>query len=311
MQRRDFNKLVITTATGLIITPAISQVTNSTTPKIRLGGPIFEKYTNPEEWIQALKKLGYTAAYCPVQIGENSASILAFKNAAENAGIIISEVGAWSNPIDPDAKKANKAINKCISSLELAEEIGANCCVNITGSRNPNQWDGPHEKNLTAETFDLIIETTRKIIDAVRPKRTFYTLETMPWAYPDSVDSYLKLIKAIDRKEFAVHLDPVNMIISPTIYYKNGEMIRDAFKKLGPWIKNCHAKDTLINEKELTLHIGEARPGLGNLNYAVFLKELSKLENVPLMLEHLNAEEDYKLAAKYIREVGNKNNLEF
>ena len=27
-----------------------------------------------------------------------------------------------------------------------------------------------------------------------------YALEAMPWMYPDSVDSYLSLIEAIDRK---------------------------------------------------------------------------------------------------------------
>ena len=53
------------------------------------------------------------------------------------------------------------------------------------------------------------VETTvREIIDAVRPTRAFYTLEPMPWAYPDSVDSYLRLIAAIDRRAFGVHLDP-------------------------------------------------------------------------------------------------------
>jgi len=155
----------------------------------------------------------------------------------------------------------------------------------------------------------LIVETTRIIIDAVKPKNSFYALETMPWAYPDSVDSYVKLIKAIDRKQFGVHLDPVNLVVSPQVYYKNGEMISEAFAKLGPNIKSCHAKDIKLLEDELTPHLPEVRAGLGNLNYAVYLKELSKLKNVPLMLEHLNTAEDYNLAAKYIREVAKQNNI--
>jgi len=47
----------------------------------------------------------------------------------------------------------------------------------------------------TPATFGLIVETTRRIIDAVKPKRNFFTLEAMPWAYPDSVDSYLNLLR--------------------------------------------------------------------------------------------------------------------
>ncbi len=159
--------------------------------------------------------------------------------------------------------------------MVLADEIGANCCVNISGSRNPEKWDGPHKDNLTPETFDLIVETTRKIIDSVKPKNTFFTIETMPWAYPDSVESYVKLIKAIDRKQLGVHFDPVNLVISPQVYYNNGEMIKESFKKLGSLIKSCHAKDIILRDDELTLHMPEIRAGLGNLNYAVYLNELS------------------------------------
>lgn len=278
---------------------------------IRFGGPVFEKYYNPDEWISALKKLNYKAAYCPVNPGVSSDEILAYKLAAQNANIIISEVGAWSNPIDPDDIKRNAAIEKCINSLHLADEIGANCCVNISGSRNPEKWAGPHKDNLTSDTFDLIVETTRKIIDAVKPTNSFYTLETMPWCYPDSVDSYERLFNAIDRKQFGVHFDPVNLIISPQIYYKNGEMIKDAFKRGGQFIRSCHAKDILLLDDKLTPHLPEVRAGLGNLNYPVFLKELAKLKNIPLMMEHLSSAEEYNLAAKYIRSVGNEMDLEF
>jgi len=86
-------------------------------------------------------------------------------------------------------------------------------------------------------------------------------------------------------------------------------MISEAFKKLGSYIKSCHAKDILLLEDELTPHLPEVRAGLGNLNYAVYLKELSKLKNIPLMLEHLNTAEDYNLAAKYIRGVAQQNNI--
>ena len=61
----------------------------------------------------------------------------------------------------------------------------------------------------------MIVQTVREIIDAVKPVRTFYTLETMPWMYPDSAHSYLELIRAIDRERFAVHLDVVNLVCSP------------------------------------------------------------------------------------------------
>jgi sugar phosphate isomerase/epimerase len=225
-----------------------------------------------------------------------------YMSAARANDIIIAEVGAWSNPIHPDENERKIAIEKCIHKLDLADRIAARCCVNVSGSRGRESNGSAHPENLTEETFQMIVETTRKIIDAVKPRRTFFTLEMMPWSYPDSTGSYLELIKAISRKEFAVHLDPVNLMNSPASYYGNAGLIRDAFRRLGKYIKSCHAKDTILRN-DLTLHIDECVPGTGYLDYRAYLSELSRLDNVPLMMEHMNREE-YPVAAGYIRKTG-------
>ena len=59
----------------------------------------------------------------------------------------------------------------------------------------------------------------------------------MPYVLPDSPDSYLQLLEAIDRPQFAVHLDPVNMISSPRRFYGSGDFLRECFAKLGPYVK--------------------------------------------------------------------------
>ncbi|MHC4604569.1 MAG: sugar phosphate isomerase/epimerase family protein, partial [Planctomycetota bacterium] len=217
----------------------------------------------------------------------------------------------WSNPISSDKKARSAAMAKCREQLALADRIGARCCVNISGSRNQKHWAGPHSQNLTKDTFDLIVETTRTIIDDVKPTRTHFTLEAMPWAYPDSPDSYLRLIKAIDRNRFAVHLDPVNFVSSPQLYFRNKDLIRDCFNKLGPHIKSCHAKDIILQENIYTPHLDEVRPGLGRLDYAVFLKELIKFPDTPLMLEHLPNAKEYRIAADHLRSVAQTLRLSF
>lgn len=306
--RRDFVKKSVMGVTTMMIVSKTDQIHAKTGFPIQLGGPVFEKYDNPEEWVTVIKTLGYSSAYCPVNVETPDNEIRAYELAAQKAGIIISEVGVWNNPISRDEDERKKAVEKCCAHLELADRIGARCCVNISGSRG-DVWDGPHADNLTPETFDLIVETTRSIIDQVKPKRTFYTLEPMPWAYPDSADSYLELIRAMDRKQFAVHLDPVNMINSPRRYFENSDFIRDCFKKLGPFIKSCHAKDIKL-QTQLTTHLDEVIAGQGGLDYATFLTELSRLDGVPLMLEHLQTAEEYKQAAAHIRSVAQKLNLD-
>jgi len=270
---------------------------------MRLGGPVFEKCPDSGAWAAAVKRLGYRAAYCPLPTEAPDAMVKSYADAAKAADLVIAEVGAWSNPIDPDPAKAKAANEKNRQCLALADRIGARCCVNVAGSRNPKSWAGPDADNFSKATFDLIVETVRGIIDAVKPTRSFYTLECMEWTPPYSADGYLDLLKAIDRKPFAVHFDPVNMIWSPMRYYQTGEIIREFVAKLGPHIRSVHAKDIHLTD-QLTVHLGEVVPGKGNLDYPTLLRELAKLDpDTPVMLEHLAGEPDYKQAAEHLRGV--------
>jgi sugar phosphate isomerase/epimerase len=308
--RRTFVKTSVIAVSGLSITSVLrSGLKIASINPIRLGGPVFGKYSDPGEWIKELKSLGYSAAYCPVQPGASGDEIRSYRQEAAKNNILIAETGVWNNMLDPDESKRKEAIAKNIAVLQLADEIGAHCCVNISGARG-EIWDGPYPGNYAKDTFNLIVETVRHIIDQVKPKSAFYTLEPMPYMLPDSPDTYLDLIKTIDRKQFAAHLDPVNMISSPQRYFNNASFIKECFAKLGPYIKSVHAKDITIMP-ELTVHLEERRPGLGSLDYGVLLQETSKLKDIPFMLEHLTKSEDYKMAAEYVRQTGSKKGITF
>ena len=277
---------------------------------MRLGAPVFEDCSTPEAWVQAPQRKGYSAAFCPPVDPADDDAVRAYARAAEDADIIIGEVGAWSNPISPDEDERREAMAKCCAQLDLADRIGASCCVNISGARG-EKWDGPYAENLSAETFDMIVQSVREIIDAVQPTRTYYSLETMPWVPPHSVQSYVDLIEAIDREQFGVHLDPVNLINCPERYFDTTSLLVECFERLGPWIHSCHAKDTLI-ETTLTVHLNEAVPGEGALDWATYLRELSRLgPDVCLLIEHLGSEELYDSAAAHIRSVADAEGLSF
>ena len=76
---------------------------------MRFGGPLFEDCSEPTKWVEALKKKGYSAAYCPVSNDKDDQTIQAFAKAAKAAGVVIAEVGAWSNPNDPNPEKRKEA----------------------------------------------------------------------------------------------------------------------------------------------------------------------------------------------------------
>src|SRR5258708_6485459 len=188
---------------------------------IRLGGPIFLKSDDPGELAREHRRLGYSAAYCPQSKADDSARVREIEKAFAAENVVIAEVGAWVNMLDPDSEKRSANLRYVTERLALSEAIAARCCVDIAGSYHPTVWYGPNKKNLSREFFDATVENCRCVIDAVKPKRTRFTIEMMGWNLPDGPDSYLELIHAVDRPGFGVHMDGCNGINNPTRFYRN------------------------------------------------------------------------------------------
>ena len=269
------------------------------------------KSDDPRELAHEHRRLGYSAAYCPMANAADTARVREIEKAYAAENVVIAEVGAWRNMLDPDQEKRRQNLRYVTERLALAEAVGARCCVDIAGSFNPNFWYGPHPKNLSKEFFDATVENCRRVIDEIKPRRTRFTIEMMGWNLPDGPDSYLKLIRAVDRPAFGVHMDVCNGINSPARFYDNAEFIRDCFQKLGKWIVSCHAKD-LQWVVELNVHFLEVVPGRGEVDYDAYLTELAKLPvDAPLMLEHLKTAEEYDEGKKYIQKIAAKNGIKF
>ncbi|AGN02468.1 xylose isomerase domain-containing protein [Salinarchaeum sp. Harcht-Bsk1] len=270
---------------------------------MHLGGPVHDEFDTPAAWIDALDERGYTAATAPVDPDADPRTIEAFVDAADEAGVVIAEVGAWEhNPIADDPDEREAAIDACARHLQLADEIGANCCVNVAGSRG-NGWAAPHPENFTEETFERVVASVQEIIDRVDPETAEYALEPMPWIFPHDVESHHRLLEAVDRDAYGVHFDPVNMLSSPERVARNADFVERFVDELGEEISTVHLKDVVLRD-ELTTHVDEVRPGAGTLDYHALLSALDALDDdLPLLLEHLDDPEEYERAANYVREV--------
>jgi sugar phosphate isomerase/epimerase len=291
--------------------PLLTAVVQAAPTPIRLGGPIFLKSDDPVALAREHRRLGYSAAYCPAADIKDGARIRAIREAFAAENVVIAEVGAWRNMLDPDPQKRAANLGYVSERMALAEAVAARCCVDIAGSFHPTVWYGPDAKNLSPEFFELTVENCRTVIDAVKPTRTTFSIEMMGWSLPDGPDEYLRLIKAVDRPAFAVHMDVCNAINSPRRFYGNAAFIRECFAKLGKWTVSCHAKD-LAFIPEMNVHFKEVVPGTGQIDYATYLRELSQLKvDAPLMLEHLQTPEEYDAGREYIRGIGARSGIGF
>lgn len=257
---------------------------------------------DPKEWAEALKKAGCGCVVLPVDNSALLEKINSFVEEAKKQDLMIAEVGAWSNPLSPDPKERAAALEKCKRQLRLADCAGARCCVNVAGAVG-KYWAGAYKENFTKETWQRTVKIIREIIDAVKPKHTYYVIEPMPYMYPMNPKQYIRLLEEVDREHFAVHMDFCNWLNSPFKYFNHEAYMEQCFELLGPYIKSCHIKDVRLMQ-QLTCQIREVPCGQGELNLKKYISLAETYDpQMPMITEHLKTNEEYLQSIAYLQNI--------
>jgi sugar phosphate isomerase/epimerase len=274
-----------------------------------LGGHVYINTKDPDEYASFLDSKGYKAGYFPPPPQWNYDSKmtddLAFvKKAFDKRKLVISEVGAWKNPFDPDPVEAKKSIEYIVDRLAIADEVGARCAVCCIGSIVHGNISAFH---LSDDFYHQAIDIYRKIIDAVKPKIAKMSFELLPFNFLDNAETYVQFVQDLDRKNYVgIHLDPVNLIVSPRLYYNCGWVFTEAIKRLAPLgVVSMHLKDLFLHPSLPNTFLEEVPLGTGGMDIKTMLVAINKYlpANTPLMLEHLNNNFQYDNAAAYARKM--------
>ena len=258
-------------------------------------------HSSAKEWAENQIKLGCKAINFPLNCETPKETIDEYKEAADNAGLMIAEVGIWRNPMAP-GEEGKINTEYCVNQLKLADYLGARCAVNVAGSIGA-RWDGHYKENFSKDTWNKIVSKTQEIIDKAEVKNTYFSLEPMPWMYPTGPEEYLRLIEEVNRERFAVHLDPINMINGADRYFNIESFLDKCIDMLGSKIRSCHIKDVHLKE-EYTFQLEECAPGLGEFPLKYYIEKIDALDpEMPIILEHLNLDEDYIKYMKYLQEL--------
>lgn len=259
------------------------------------------KHDSPEEWAARHRALGLKAVVFPVSHLDGEEMVLAYKQAADEAGLTIAEVGVWRNTLATDPEERKKWIGYAIGQLQMADEIGALCCVNVVGTPCGPRWDGGYRGNFNKERWSEAVHMIRQIIDNARPQHTKFCIEPMPWMIPGSPDECLRLLEDVDRPAFGTHLDVVNMITTPQRYFFNDEFLEECFSKLKGTICSCHLKDIILKQ-EYTFQLEETACGAGTLDLERYAR-LANSENphMPMIIEHLDTDDEYLASIGYVQ----------
>lgn len=148
------------------------------------------QHSSPKEWAAKHVALGLGSVVFPVDHLAGEETVEAYRRAAEEAGLVIAEVGVWKNTLAADPGERKSATDYAIGQLRMAEQIGARCCVNVLGTPYGPRWDGGYRDNFSEESWYLARTKVREIIDAVQPERTKFSIESMPWMIPSCTAEY-------------------------------------------------------------------------------------------------------------------------
>ena len=269
---------------------------------MRIGLSSSLAHENPEQWAAQMQELGCRCVVFPADHTEPDHVIADYVAAANKHDLLIAEVGIWKNVFATNAAEREEARKRAEGQLRLADEIGAKCCVNVTGTWGGPVWDGGYRENFTRECWDAVVSYTRELIDTVKPVRTKYTTEPMPWMIPTSPDECLELLRDVDREAFGIHMDVINMVNCPQRYFYLDDFLQECFDKLGPRICSCHLKDIRLSQ-ELTFRLEETFLGSGILNMEKYITLIDLYnKEMPVIIEHLTTDEEYLASLKYVQE---------
>ena len=246
---------------------------------------------------------GFSAAYAPHIDINNTDLIRRTRKAFEDAGVVIAEVGYWENLFDTNEEGRKKNLKEMANALALADELGARCSVNVIGSWCEGHFVNANDAmNFSDEAFELAVDNARNTIDAVKPKTAFFTYEIYEFSHNDSPENLERLLKAVDRPQYGIHLDLTNMVNCPRAYFNHLDLLDEAIRRVGDRIVCGHIKDVKMRDGVVSVILEEVMPGTGIIDIASYLRVVDKLPQlVPLMIEHLSSEEEYDIAANYVR----------
>jgi sugar phosphate isomerase/epimerase len=276
---------------------------------MRLGATIgqYAEFPDPEDYVAECRKWKYRSAPCPKVNITDREKIRSIKEAFSRSDIVIGEVQAWVNPLDPRQEIRKQNLKQIAESLAIADEAEAVCCVTVVGSydtRDEIGCDNPHPNNFSDRCFEEVVEWTRKVLKEVQPRRTKLTLEISPWTLLDGPEVYRRLIDAVQHPGLGVHLDPANAIRDGHLFYATTGLLNRCFDLLGQSIVCCHAKDLYHGPVLNQINLVEVIPGTGVLDYRTYLARIEQISpETPLIIEHLTKPEHYAQAAAYIRAV--------
>ena len=276
-----------------------------------------------EESIKRIKALGFNSVQLDLSFkgmdlsfdSLNAEKCHRIRDAFRDANLPIVAVSGYTNLVHPNLKKREENIGNLKTLLKFARDLGSPYVVSETGTFNEESDWVYHPKNGTEEAYETLCTILSDVIKFAYDHGSVFLVENYVNNIIGTVNQVLRLFSDLHHNSIGLLMDPTNYFSDANIDDVDGELNR-IFNALGNKIRVAHAKDCKraenTAEKHADIDASESHtfrgagsvelpaPGLGILNYDLYLKRLSVIHpNIPIIIEHLD-EADIPRAKKFL-----------
>jgi sugar phosphate isomerase/epimerase len=228
----------------------------------------------------------------------------------------ISCISGYTNLVHPDPAKREANLKHLKQLIRYANDLGSPYVISETGTFDTDSDWVHHPKNKTEEGYEECRRIIQDLVDFSREHGVTFLVETYVNNVIGSVEETLRLFADITDPHLGLLMDPTNYFEEHNID-EIDKTLHHIFNALSHKIKISHAKDVKRAEaaqgvKMANIDASEAHtlrgvgtielpaPGLGSLNYDLYLQRLSRdYPNIPIIIEHLE-EEDVPRAKQFL-----------
>lgn len=236
----------------------------------------------------------------------------AFGRRARELGIVVGEIGMWSNLMIGDADERARLIETVRTMLGKAEVAGCRCVVTLVGSNHPSGSAlAPTPYMFGDEAKAEFREVVLRILDGMDLANTAYGVE--PWhnTFFYQPEDIREFIDSVDHPDFGLHLDQMNMVTQAG-FFNTTDLINRTFDLLADKVLSVHMKDIRWDDSHMFLKLDEVRIGDGVMDYETFLRRLAELPaDMGCFCEHLMEREDYAVNFARLHHLAEQLGLEF
>jgi sugar phosphate isomerase/epimerase len=279
-----------------------------------------------EETAKRIRNIGFNTVQLDVSFKDmdlsteqlNSEKCKKIRDTFRRYNLPVCCISGYTNLINPNPEKRAANLAHLKQLIRYANELGSPYVISETGTFDPDSDWVHHPKNKTEEGYEECRKIIQELVDFSRQHGVVFLVETYVNNVIGSIEETLRLFADIKDPHLGLLMDPTNYFEEHNIDQMD-KTLNQIFDALSDKIKISHAKDvkraaSAQGVKMADIDASEAHtlrgvgtielpaPGLGSLNYDLYLQRLSReYPNIPIIIEHLE-EEDVPRAKKFLDE---------